>query len=218
MRKAISFKYAVLVILLMGSLSLMCLKSNLDKPLDTQFTWSGHICCSSQPRPQYPPKQTLNTTSWKTFVSKNGWSIKYPSTWHMSSCTSCSDLTIEGEVDFFPPGNQINIDEGWVKFSYPYDFQEKSADNSMDDVVLKTTGGTPRIEQKILFQNLPAIRFVYYSDFYKTGGGMWEDVTISNNKQIAEINFIDDKIGGTLDNAKNYPTYLAMLQSLKFLK
>lgn len=37
--------------------------------------------------------QPVNTSRWRTFTNRAGWSIKYPNKWRIASCRSCSDPT-----------------------------------------------------------------------------------------------------------------------------
>jgi hypothetical protein len=40
--------------------------------------------------------QTADTSRWKTFTNRAGWTIKHPTKWRVASCRSCSDPTDPG--------------------------------------------------------------------------------------------------------------------------
>src|SRR5438105_3122736 len=43
----------------------------------------------AQPAPQ--DSKELDTSQWRTFTSRAGWSIKHPRSWRVGSCNQCSD-------------------------------------------------------------------------------------------------------------------------------
>src|SRR5206468_10811579 len=51
-----------------------------------------------------PSMQNTIDSHWKIFVSRAGWSIRYPANLRISSCKSCSDLTDPNAfVTFYDP-------------------------------------------------------------------------------------------------------------------
>lgn len=51
-----------------------------------------------------------DTSGWSTFASRGGWSIRYPSNLHISSCRQCEDPTApEVPVAFSEPSGQIIV-------------------------------------------------------------------------------------------------------------
>ena len=201
-----------LIIVFAGAVGYLVL-INQSSPLAKLPTPPPVVTNSIQPENKISDTNSIETTNWKVFLNRAGWSIKYPNDWKISSCHSCSDPTDPNVfVDFFPPTK--NSDDGWVQISHVADKpSNKSVDEWLTD--LKHTLNLNPIlkEEKITINNLPALK-VRYRNLY-AGGKESEGVYIVSGSETFEISFGGNKPGIMLENFGNYSIYTKMLSTFK---
>src|SRR5215471_9464452 len=52
---------------------------------------------------QRSPLPATDTSKWKMFSSRGGWTLRYPTDWEVSSCNQCDDLTAPNIFVVFGP-------------------------------------------------------------------------------------------------------------------
>jgi hypothetical protein len=150
--------------------------------------------------------------TWKVFVSRTGWSISYPSDWHIGSCKSCKEPKAPGVyVDFFPP--DMRTVGGWVMVQ---PLADKPSDTSTDawlSNISKTTNLNPHVkEEKLILHGQPALKVRYRTSEEKEV----EEVYLVSGSNTFSVLFTDGETAGApLEKMGNYPTYLKMLDSFR---
>jgi hypothetical protein len=152
------------------------------------------------------------TSRWRVFSNRAGWSIKYPADWKIASCHSCSDPTAPNVyVDFFPPGDS---DSGWVMVSHLEDRPSSTTLDAWFNDVKQRANQNPRIsEQRLTLGDLPALKVRYRNP--SGGGRETEHVYVISDSQTFSISFGGEKPGLVLEKYENYPIYLEMVETFK---
>lgn len=152
------------------------------------------------------------TTRWKVFSNRAGWSIKYPADWKIASCHSCSDPTDpDVYVDFFPPGNS---DSGWVMISHLGNKPPNATLDAWFSDIKQRANQNPRIsEERLTLGDLPALKVRYRNP--SGGGREMEHVYVVSGSQTFSISFGGEKPGLAIEQYENYPIYLEMVKSFK---
>jgi len=159
------------------------------------------------------PQEKLELEGWKAFTNRAGWSIKYSPDWQPSSCTNCHDLTDPNVfVSFFPPKPLIN--KGWVMLSPLRDMPSDMNIDQWFKELKQFPLSQHTKEEKTFLSGLPAFRIVYQTLNNEEG----ETIYVVHNSKTFEISFGGGKSNTTLKDHQNYPIYLKMLSSLKFLE
>lgn len=152
------------------------------------------------------------TSRWKVFSNRAGWSIRYPADWKIASCHSCSDPTAPDVfVDFLP---LKDADSGWVMISH---LDNKPPSTTMDawfNDIKQRANLNPRIsEERLTLGDLPALKVRYRNP--SSGRREMEHVYIVSDPQTFSISFGGEKPGLALEQYGNYPIYLEMLETFR---
>jgi len=153
-----------------------------------------------------------DTSKWKIFSNRAGWTIKYPPDWKIASCHSCSDPAAPHVfVDFFPPRDVVS---GWVMIS---PLEDKPSSTTLDawfnDIKQRANRNPEISEERLTLGELPALKVRYRNP--SNGGREMEDVYVVSGLQTFSISFGGEKPGLALSEYRNYPIYLEMLGTFK---
>jgi hypothetical protein len=156
------------------------------------------------------PTRGQNHHTWKTFTSREGWSIQYPADWTTGSCHSCPDPHAPRIfVDFFPPSNR---DNGWVMVE---PLQRKPTSTAVDawlaQVAAEANQNPHLNEQKLTVAGEPGLRVRYQSPT-----GEMEEVFVVSGDKTFSIAFDSDAAKGPLESLRNYATFNKMVGSFRF--
>lgn len=73
----------------------------------TVLIWLALTYCGTAQTVNKAGRPQVADSKWKTFVSKAGWAVHYPSTWDVSSCNQCPDPTDPNVfVSFYDPSTR----------------------------------------------------------------------------------------------------------------
>lgn len=149
---------------------------------------------------------------WRVFTNRAGWSIKYPVSWKIASCHSCSDPTAPNVfVDFFPPEHS---DHDWVMVEPLKDKPTGVSVEAWFTEVKRTANLNPQIsEQRLKLGHLPALKVRYRNP--SGGGREMEEVYVVSGSQTFSISFDGEKPGLAMEQHENYQIYLEMVASFK---
>jgi hypothetical protein len=153
-----------------------------------------------------------DTSKWKIFSNRVGWSIKYPADWKIASCHSCSDPTEPDVfVDFFPPGDVVS---GWVTIS---PLEDKPSSTTLDawfnDIKQRANPNPEISEERLTLGDLPALKVRYRNP--SDGGREVEDVYVVSGLKTFSISFGGQKRGLALQKYGNYPIYVEMVGTFR---
>jgi hypothetical protein len=101
--------------------------------------------------------QDVDTSKWKTFANRAGWSIKHPSDWKVGSCNSCSDPTDPYVfVSLYHPS-----DNALMMVQHLIDKPENQTVRQWLDDLKSTANLNPRIsEEWITLDGQPALKVI----------------------------------------------------------
>lgn len=152
------------------------------------------------------------TSRWKVFSNRAGWSIKYPADWRIASCHSCPDPSAPNVyVDFFPPRDS---ESGWVMISHLEDKPSSTTPDAWFNDIKQLANQSPRIsEERLTLGDLPALKVRYRNP--SGGGREMEHMYVISDSQTFSIEFSGEKPGLVLDKYENYPIYLEMVETFK---
>jgi PsbP-like protein len=173
-------------------------------PLPNQTSTTSYTATPRQ-------KSGNETTHWKTFSSKEGWSIQYPSDWQVGSCVDCGDDlsdNISGFITFDPPQNS---QQGRITIS-PVENKPSTESNNRYFQELATTLNLKTIseESPVTLANSPALQV----DYSILQGGSVETTYLIQGSHAFEIEFSGD--GSDIKTLGNYPTYQKIIATFRF--
>jgi hypothetical protein len=101
--------------------------------------------------------QDLDTSKWKVFSNRAGWSIKHPSDWKIGSCNSCSDPTDPDVfVSLYHPSNHA-----LMMIQHLTDKPKNQTVRQWLDDLKSTANLNPRIsEEWLTFDGQPALKVI----------------------------------------------------------
>ena len=151
--------------------------------------------------------------SWKSFSSRAGWSIRYPSYWKISSCRACSDPTAAEVFAEFEPPPSANKDSSGVSIDR---FAEKPSNKSaleflseMKATELKSRKPRGLRERERTVGGFPALEFSYYD-----GGMGFEEVYVVAGSHSFRILFAA-LVRDQLEQLDTYKVYRRMLTTFR---
>lgn len=155
------------------------------------------------------PFTSAAANEWKTFSSRTGWSIEYPSDWSTASCHSCPDPRAPGVyVDFFPPNNQDG--DGWVMVE---PLASKPTHETADEWLSEIAGSAnlnPQLgAKKLTVSGLPALRVLYRT----SNGQQMEAVYVVAGRQTFSIGFSGDALRAPINTLPRYAIYNRMIDT-----
>lgn len=153
-------------------------------------------------------QSAVDTSTWKSFASRGGWSLRYPPDWSVTGCGQCTDLSDSGVfVVFGDSRNSVWVDPLMGK---PKD---EDADEWLNDLKASTNANHVVSQQWILLNGTRALA-VKYSD----GIGVESEAIYfihGSNSFAIRIN-LDNKPGEKLENAPGYAVAKQVLTTFRF--
>lgn len=148
---------------------------------------------------------------WRSFDSRTGWSIQYPSNWKTRSCQSCQDAHAAGVyVDFFPPSNSEH--GSWVVVE---PLAPKPVDTTVSawlaNIAATANLNVRLLEQKLFVDGRPALRVRYRT----SDGSCMEAVYVISGSETFSIGFTGDDVRPPLENLPNYQIFNTMVHSFR---
>ncbi len=153
------------------------------------------------PQRSVPLNQASDSSQWKLFANRAGWTIRHPDNWQVGSCHQCSDPTDPNVfVTLYNP-----LTKDLIMIEHLID---KPADQSIDqwlNHVSAVTDPNPRVSKEwITLDGVRALKVVnHYSD--STEG---ENIYIVHGSDTFAI--------GTNRNMQSYRLYQQMLATFRF--
>jgi hypothetical protein len=146
---------------------------------------------------------------WRTFASRAGWSIQYPSNWTTGSCVSCPDTRAPRVyVDFSPPRASAN--NGFVMVSPLADKPTAiSVDAWFAQAETSANLNPEKSRMRFMLNGMPALKVRYLS---AASGTEMEAVYVVSGSLMFSIDFSSDR-RGPLENMRNYAVYKTMIES-----
>ena len=173
---------------------------NVRLPLMGFMLWS----CFSSAQAAAPFDQPGNTSGWRSFTSRAGWTIKYPQNYQISSCNSCSDPTAPHVPVYFsdPTAGAIVIDVDQF-IDKPPNYEAKEWLSKLKhDVVLRPIVS----EEWTSIDRVPALKVTYTSDYVRT-------YVVNDSKTFAIDSPSDFRGNPSLERV-----YQQMLSTFRFVK
>lgn len=148
--------------------------------------------------------------AWRTFTSREGWSIQYPSDWRTGTCHSCTDPHAPGVfVDFFPPSKR---DQGLVIVE---PLERKPSSTTAETwlaQIASNANQNPRLnEQKLTVAGEPTLRVRY-----RAPTGEMEQVFVVWGAKTFSITFDNGGAHGPLEKSPHYADFNKMVGSFRF--
>jgi hypothetical protein len=117
---------------------------------------------------------SISTDGWKTYQSKNGWQIQYPSTWSMADCLG------GGQVQFASDSNNVTCDAPTAaNFFIAGPMSQNEATYNANKA---------RIAQSLNLNGTPATRYIDALSG-QSGSDFSEIIVVERNSQYFTLNF-----------------------------
>jgi hypothetical protein len=148
---------------------------------------------------------------WRTFASRAGWYIRFPTNWTTGSCNSCPDMRAPRVyVDFLPSPASAN--DGSVIVS---PLADRPFDSSLDAwfAQVETSANLNPEKSRLRFSlnGMPALKVRYLN---AASGTEMEEVYVVSGSRTFSIGFSSDR-RGPLENLPNFAVYKTMVESFK---
>ena len=163
---------------------------------------------NAQAMPEPHQTEAKSEKAWRTFTSRSGWSVSYPTEWTDGSCNSCSDPGAPGMfVGFYPPENKSSNDDMVMIEPLAGRRANETVDQWLADI--KTSANqNPIIGQGWISVNgVRALSVRYrYADSH-----LYDTVYIMNGSEMFEIE------GPAISHAAMTEIYKTMVASFRFV-
>jgi len=153
-----------------------------------------------------PPEQLNETTGWKTFISLDGWKLKYPPTWGVGSCRMCDPVAKGAIVEFHNTDSTLFNEGSFEMRGFSTNGLGKTDQQIISDYQSETNLYFCQLNNYLSYRTDPKTNYGYKEVYFRVFG----------KKGIYLFSFgsIEKKVTN-IEELTNYPYFQQMLMTFE---